>query len=163
MPFLPLFTGIRHLAHVLSVPPTKAWLLCATPTGIDLYIQAMPVCTYRVQSPGFPKIVYSSKNATLINSFIFNAQSSITNQLSLQISYLSIYQVGIFVWIASFSWTQTFEHMVSAGTDLHKFTSKPQCSAHTMIQFMLFSLDTQQSHSFTNSTNKLFLLIQSFW
>ena len=31
MPFLPLFTGIRHLAHVLTVPPTKACLLCATP------------------------------------------------------------------------------------------------------------------------------------
>ena len=26
---------------------------------MDLYIQAMPVDTYRVQSPGFPKIVYS--------------------------------------------------------------------------------------------------------
>ena len=38
MPFLPLFTGIRHLAHVLTVPPTKARLLCATPAGIDLYI-----------------------------------------------------------------------------------------------------------------------------
>ena len=47
MPFLPLFTGIRHLTHVLIVPPTKAWLLCATPAG-----------TYRVQSLGFPKIVY---------------------------------------------------------------------------------------------------------
>ena len=39
MPFLPLFTGIRHLAHVLTVPPTKARLLCATPAGVDLYIQ----------------------------------------------------------------------------------------------------------------------------
>ena len=58
MPFLPLFTSIRHLAHVLTVPPTKACLLCATPAGMDLYIQAMPVGTYRVQSPGFPKIVY---------------------------------------------------------------------------------------------------------
>ena len=57
-PFLPLFTGIRHLAHVLSVPPTKAWLLCATLAGLYLYIQAMPVDTDRVQSPGFPKIVY---------------------------------------------------------------------------------------------------------
>ena len=57
MPFLPLFTGIRHLAHVLTVPATKACLLCATPAGMDLYIQAMPVGTYRVQSPGFPKIV----------------------------------------------------------------------------------------------------------
>ena len=38
--FLPLlFTGIRHLAHVLTVPPTKACLLCATPAGMDLYIQ----------------------------------------------------------------------------------------------------------------------------
>ena len=38
MPFLPLFTGIHHLAHVLTVPPTKACLLCATPAGMDLYI-----------------------------------------------------------------------------------------------------------------------------
>ena len=30
--------GIRHLAHVLTVPPTKACLLCATPAGMDLYI-----------------------------------------------------------------------------------------------------------------------------
>ena len=58
MPFLPLFTGVRHLAHVLTVPPTKAWLLCATPAGMDLYYTGMPVGTYRVQSPGFPKIVY---------------------------------------------------------------------------------------------------------
>ena len=58
MPFLPLFTGIRHLAHVLAVPPPKAHLLCATPAGLDLYIQAMPVGTYRVQSPGFSKFVY---------------------------------------------------------------------------------------------------------
>ena len=28
---------------------------------MDLYIQAMPVGTYRVQSPGFPKIVYYLK------------------------------------------------------------------------------------------------------
>ena len=41
--FSALNTGIGHLAHVL---------------GLDLYIQAMPVGTYRVQSPGFPKIVY---------------------------------------------------------------------------------------------------------
>ena len=34
MPFLPFFTGIRHLAHVLTVPPTKARLLCATPAGL---------------------------------------------------------------------------------------------------------------------------------
>ena len=33
-----LFTGVRHLPHVLTVPPTKACLLCATPTGMDLYI-----------------------------------------------------------------------------------------------------------------------------
>ena len=39
MPLLPLFTGILHLAHVLTVPPTKACLLCATPAGMDLYIQ----------------------------------------------------------------------------------------------------------------------------
>ena len=50
--------GVRHLAHMLTVPPTKAWLLCATPAGMDLYIQAMPVGAYWVQSPGFPKIVW---------------------------------------------------------------------------------------------------------
>ena len=43
---------------MLTVPPTKACLLYATPTSMDLYIQTMPVSTYRVQSPGFPKIVY---------------------------------------------------------------------------------------------------------
>ena len=37
--FCLLFTGIRHLAHVLTVPPTKAYLLCATPACMDLYIQ----------------------------------------------------------------------------------------------------------------------------
>ena len=63
MPFLPLFTGIRHPAHVLTVPPTKACLLCATPASMDLHIQAMPVGTYRVQSPGFPKIVYYARQA----------------------------------------------------------------------------------------------------
>ena len=35
----PLFTGICHLAHVLTVSPTKAGLLCATPAGMDLCIQ----------------------------------------------------------------------------------------------------------------------------
>ena len=34
-----LFTDIRHLPHVLTVPPTKACLLCATPAGMDLYTQ----------------------------------------------------------------------------------------------------------------------------
>ena len=38
--------------------PTKARLLCATSAGMDLYRQAMPVGTYQMQSPGFPKIVY---------------------------------------------------------------------------------------------------------
>ena len=37
--FCLLFTGIRHLAHMLTVPPTKVCLLCTTPTGMDLYIQ----------------------------------------------------------------------------------------------------------------------------
>ena len=50
--------GTCHLFHVLTVPPKKACLLCTTPAGMDWYIQAMPVGTYQVQSPGFPKIVY---------------------------------------------------------------------------------------------------------
>ena len=37
MLFLPFV--IRHLPHVLTVPPTKECLVCATPAGIDLYIQ----------------------------------------------------------------------------------------------------------------------------
>ena len=40
--FCLLFTGIRHLPHVLTVPPTKACLLCATPAGMDLYIYTAP-------------------------------------------------------------------------------------------------------------------------
>ena len=36
--FCLLFTGIRHLPHVLTVPRTNACLLCATPAGMDLYI-----------------------------------------------------------------------------------------------------------------------------
>ena len=44
--------------------PNKACLLCATPAGLDLYIQTMPVGTYRVQSPGFPKIVYLINGST---------------------------------------------------------------------------------------------------
>ena len=90
-------------------------------------------------------------------SFIFNAQSTIKNQLSV---YLPGWHfcLNCQLQLSTNIWT-----LVSAGPDLHKFTSKPQCSAHTKIQFMLFSLDTQQSHSFTNSTNIIFLLIQSFW
>ena len=42
-------------------PPTKARLLCATPAGME---SPMPVGTYRVQSLGFPKIVYSEANLT---------------------------------------------------------------------------------------------------
>ena len=64
--FCLLFTGIRHLAHVLTVPPTKACLLCATPAGCDLYIySSMPVGTYRMQSLGFPKL-----RQTVDNSFV---------------------------------------------------------------------------------------------
>ena len=40
--FCLLFTGIRYLLHVLTVPPTKACLLCATPAGLDLYIYTGP-------------------------------------------------------------------------------------------------------------------------
>ena len=35
--FCLLFTGIRHLAHVLTVTPTKACLLCATLAGIQVH------------------------------------------------------------------------------------------------------------------------------
>ena len=41
--FCLLFTGIRHLPHVLTAPPTKACLLCATPAGIDLYTGPCPM------------------------------------------------------------------------------------------------------------------------
>jgi len=37
--FCLLFTDVRHLVHVLTVPPTKACLLCATSAGMDLSIQ----------------------------------------------------------------------------------------------------------------------------
>ena len=41
------FSVSGHLSRGFTVPPNKACLVCATPTG-----------TYRVQSLGFPKIVY---------------------------------------------------------------------------------------------------------
>ena len=44
-PFCLLFTGIRHLPHVLTVPPTKACLLCATPTGMDQCSKALTECS----------------------------------------------------------------------------------------------------------------------
>ena len=59
--FCLLFTGIRHLPHVLTVPPTKACLLCATPASMDLYIytgpypKALTHCSpldFRRSSPG---------------------------------------------------------------------------------------------------------------
>ena len=34
-----MFTGNRHLPHVLTLPPSKACLLCATPAGMDLFAQ----------------------------------------------------------------------------------------------------------------------------
>ena len=39
MPFLPFVYGYPSSPHVLTVPPTKACLLCATPADMDLYIQ----------------------------------------------------------------------------------------------------------------------------
>ena len=44
-----LFMGICHLPHVLTVPPTKACLLCATPASMDLYIYrpSMDLYIYR--------------------------------------------------------------------------------------------------------------------
>ena len=38
--------------------PNKSVTTLRYTRSMDLYIQAMPVGTYRVQSPGFPKIVY---------------------------------------------------------------------------------------------------------
>ena len=75
--------GIRHFAHMLTVPPTKVWLLCATPTGLDLYIQAMPVGTYRVQSPGFLKIVYY-KAGNLVLQILLSYSFAVLQMTKLQ-------------------------------------------------------------------------------
>ena len=45
--FSAFFAGIHPSSSRITVSPTKACLLCATPAG-----------TYQVQYPGFPKIVY---------------------------------------------------------------------------------------------------------
>ena len=49
---------------------------------MDLYIEAMPVGTYRVQSPGFPKIVYYrlATRTTRIN--LYSVHSSSFNNMS---------------------------------------------------------------------------------
>ena len=36
MPFLPLFTGIRHLAHMLNVPPNKSVTTLRYTRSMDL-------------------------------------------------------------------------------------------------------------------------------
>ena len=73
-----MFTGICHLAHVLTVPPTKACLLCATPVGMDLYIySSMPIGTYQAQSLGFPKIIYSSTSFSSLFTDTTGTQTSL--------------------------------------------------------------------------------------
>ena len=39
-----VFTGIRHLPHVLTVPPTKACLLCATAADDDEVMLNVLIC-----------------------------------------------------------------------------------------------------------------------
>ena len=96
MPFLPLFTGIRHLPHVLTVPPTKACLLCATPAGMDLYIQ-IHACRHLLNavsiSPGFLKIVYYPRLVQLsqINVLLSNHSIIHNNAVS----------INLFLWIPS--------------------------------------------------------------
>ena len=51
--------GYRNKSQHRKSTLEKKMLPWAVSAGLDLYIQAMPVGTYRVQSPGFPKIVYS--------------------------------------------------------------------------------------------------------
>ena len=53
-----MFTGIRHLANVLTVPPTKACLLCGTPVGMDLYIQVHARRLLPSAVPWISEIVY---------------------------------------------------------------------------------------------------------
>ena len=58
------------ISRTVSVDVKHHVYLLATPAGMDLYIQAMLVGTYRVQSPGFPKIVcWQSMAMQLFNQF----------------------------------------------------------------------------------------------
>ena len=56
--FCLLFTGIRHLPHVLTVPEQKRAYSALHPQARTCIYWSMPEGSYRVQSPGFPKIVY---------------------------------------------------------------------------------------------------------
>ena len=56
--FCLLFTGIRHLPHVLTVPEQKRAYSALHPQARTCIYSSMPVVTSRVQSLGFPKIVY---------------------------------------------------------------------------------------------------------
>ena len=77
MPFLPWFTCIRHLAHVLSVPPNKSvTTLRYNRRHGPVYIQAMPVGTYRVQSLGFLRS--SIKNRIIVLRTVQSMFSELT-------------------------------------------------------------------------------------
>ena len=52
---MPLFMGSGHLPHI-TVPPTKACLLCATPARMDLYIKVHAWRHLPSAIPAFPKI-----------------------------------------------------------------------------------------------------------
>ena len=125
IPFLPLLTGIRHLAHVLSVPPTKAWLLCATPAGMDLYRQAMPVGTYRMLSPGFPKIVY-------FTSWRLRCSVEMSPAITISIisgQYASIHgaqcicSVEVNSLVSRTSWQRVFDTLLQSDLDVCVFQS----------------------------------------
>ena len=58
--FFLLFTGICHLAHV-----QKRAYSALHPQAWTYVYSSMPVGTYRVQSLGFPKIVYCLQHSEL--------------------------------------------------------------------------------------------------
>ncbi len=78
-----LFTGIRHLAHVLSLPTTKACLLCVTPAGRGLLgdsggvVKSLDFCPASLKSLGcfyFRCVLSSQWKAVTVNLRILHCQ-----------------------------------------------------------------------------------------
>ena len=98
MPFLPLFTGIRLLAHVLTVPPAKVCLLCATPAGLDLYIQACPKALTECSPLDFRRSsIHNSPTATSASCVVFMILVTVVVMVSVTVVVMILVTVVVVI------------------------------------------------------------------
>ena len=73
-------------AHCTPNKSAPTWRYTRRPGPI--YIQAMPVGTYRVQSPGFPKIVYCTR--ALLTKVVFRCKNIDRQQKKKEVSHVCV-------------------------------------------------------------------------